>query len=160
MKKLLLVLALVAALGTGCVASKYDKELTGGQSQTIERISGTHHEEWRIMLGGGGWVGADLTVDLKIENNGEEIANFGAVSLLYPGLDLVAVDRYDKIVEPEGGTADAPYKDEYYPDVTREVTLHFSMDENSGSTRLFYRTPSLPCDYQPLFDVGSPAAVD
>ena len=118
-------------------------------------------DDWKIQLDGKDWIGSTVTVKLTITNLGPR-RNFGLVSFINPGPDLVAVDSTGKIVEPWVPEPDIskgellylpPYTKEFYPGESWSGNLKFEMSLYSGVTNLCIK-PYQRC--YPLFSLGQP----
>ncbi len=110
---------------------------------------------WKIELNGGGWQGGEVSVGITITNTGKSRKDFD--DALWSSPELIAIDSYDKVVEPSnrGGfwTPAAWYRGEYYPEERRTGTIKFPMSPYSGATKLCIEFGSRRYT---LFDLGEP----
>ncbi|MBA7601589.1 hypothetical protein ES703_08665 [subsurface metagenome] len=138
-------------------------ELFSGYDVTILPGQLAGAEDWAISLGGGGWQGSTLIVELTITNLGPR-RNFGYASLLEVGPELVVIDSTGKLIEPWVREPDIskgelfvlpPYTREFYPNESWSGSLKFEMSPYSGETGL-YMTRFYHTRQYFLFDLGSP----
>ncbi len=120
-------------------------------------------EDWEFQLDDSRWRGGTLTVQLKITNLGPR-RNFGLVSFMFPGPELVAIDSTNKMAEPWVLDPDfskgelfrlPPYTKEYYSNESWSGSLRFEMSPYSGETRLYMTRFTHTRKYF-LFNVGEP----